>query len=189
MQVSTVLRQLQLFRTGHPVQTCGFAAVDFHCFSYLMGFFDGLFRKGAGNGISCHFARGQEIHRDHGKLQGSPASHEHHHPAVIHPQQLFDMRLGLIIYFFKQGIPVADFQHRHPAALVIQQFPLGLFQYRQRHHGRAGPKIIDSSHLVHLLSYVPSAHPAVSVQTKWIWAASPAPCLPHSSADPWKWDT
>ena len=168
VQIGTVFRQLQLFRAGNPVQTRSFATVDFHGFPYLVGLFDGLFREGAGNGISRHFIWGQEVHGDHRELQRSSASHEHHHPAVIHPQQLLDVSLGLVVHFFEQGIPMADFQHGHPTAFIIQQFPLRLFQDRQRHHGRTCSKIINSSHLVHLQSYVLSARPAVSARTRWI---------------------
>ena len=122
-------------------------------------------------GIGTDFPWHQEVHRDHGKLQRTASTHKHDAPIIIQMQKGLDIFLCFMVDVFKKIRAMTNFHNRHTTSLIIKQFCLGLFQYRQREHGGSCTKIKDSSHLVHLLSNEWSWHPAVLARTKLIWAA------------------
>ena len=137
--------QVQLRRFGHA-RVAGLVAVP----GYPRVALDGglghrlLAPRAGENEVGRLAGAAQEVHRNHSELHLRPALQKQDVIAVGNPQQLAQVRLGLLDDLGERFRTVADLKNRRTHARQGQQIALGLLQRRSREHGRARREIGNS---------------------------------------------
>ncbi len=107
----------------------------------LAGFLCPMPRKNIIGLLAAH-----KVHRNHGKLEGSPALEEQHFVIVRNVHQRPQIVFGLVDDGLEQGRAVADLHDGHSAPLVAHHFIRCFLQNRPRQNRGACRKIVDMPH-------------------------------------------
>ena len=112
-------------------------------FAELLGFLIGLFRPAAGDDVIGH-AVFQQIHGNHGELQGGAALDKEDMIIVGNAHQVPQVLLGLVHNGLEHLGAMAHFHDAHAAAAVVEHLVADLFEHRLRHGGRTGGEVVNT---------------------------------------------
>ena len=85
----------------------------------------------------------QEVHRDHGELEGGASLQIEDLKVIPQPQQPFDGRSCFVHHPFEIFVPMGHLDERKACPVKIQQGGRGLFKDRAGKNGGPGAKIVN----------------------------------------------
>ena len=108
------------------------------------GFFQRFVRPDAAVDVGGAAAVSQQVERNHVELLVCAAGQEQCLEVVRRADEAAGKREGFVMQCFKAGAAVADFHHRHAAALEVSQLGARFFEHGERQGAGAGAEVVDA---------------------------------------------